>query len=353
MNWFQRMLLRPFFIRLLHWEYWSFNVVYGPIYLIWVGLSMRARSFFFFAAANPGIRNGGFLNESKKDISALIPPAFLPKTLFVGIPADEDRVVAQLEKEGIGFPMIGKPDIGGRGRGVRALHNEEDLGDYIRGAPLDFHIQEFVPYALEAGIFYYRYPDEEQGHISGIVGKSFLCVTGNGQSTVRELLAGNKRAILQQKSLKKIPGLLDTVFPAGEERVLVPIGNHARGTLFLDESGLADEKLTLAIDKICRQIPGFYFGRLDIRFSSWDELKRGERFAIIEVNGAGSEPTHIYDPVHSIFFAWKEIVRHWLILWKISRQNHRRGHPYLCVKKGLDMFREDKYWSEKLELMSK
>jgi hypothetical protein len=96
---------------------------------------------------------------------------------------------------------------------------------------------------------------------------------------------------------------------------------------------------------------GFYFGRLDIRYNDWEELKQGKNFSVIEVNGAGSEPTHIYDPAHSLFFAWKEIIRHWYILWLISRQNHKKGHPYLTLKEGISMFREDKVWSQKLEAM--
>ena len=73
--------------------------------------------------------------------------------------------------------------------------------------------------------------------------------------------------------------------------------------------------------------------------------------SIIEVNGAGSEPTHIYDPRHTIFFGWKEIIRHINILCKISMQNHRKGYPYLTVREGLQMFREDKLNSRKLAAM--
>ena len=72
----------PFWIRLLHWEYWSFHTVYLPIYPIFIFLCLRARSFFFYAAANPSIKNGGFLGESKKDIYAIIPHKFQPKTVF-------------------------------------------------------------------------------------------------------------------------------------------------------------------------------------------------------------------------------------------------------------------------------
>jgi len=343
---------RPFFIRLFNWEYWSFNTVYIPIYFIWIGLCLRARSFFFFAAANPTIKNGGFLNESKKDIIPLIPAAIHPRTFFFAVPAEGDRALQQIQEEGFQFPLIGKPDVGGRGRGVKILRRESELKAYAIRATQDFHVQEFVSYKKEVGIFYYRYPGEETGKLSGIVRKEFLQVRGDGESRIEDLLRKDKRAILQLKTLKKVYGAaLDKVLPEGEDLELVPYGNHARGAKFLDDSHLIDDELTHVIDGICRQIPEFYFGRLDIRYRDWEELRQGRHFAIIEVNGAGSEPTHIYDPAHSIFFAWKEIVRHWIILAKISRSNHRRGFRYLSTREGIAMFREDRVWSEKLEAM--
>lgn len=352
MNRLRRLGFHPFLIRLCNWEYWNFHVIYGPLYIVWVGLCLRARSFFFFAAANPAIRNGGFLNESKKDLIPQIPSCLHPRTFFCTLQADAGMIMRQLAEMGFRFPLIGKPDVGGKGRGVKILRNENEVKDYAEKASMDFHIQEFVPYEKEAGIFYYRYPGEAQGHLSGIVRKEFLRVKGDGSSCMRTLLQKDRRAILQRKTLEAAYGsALDLILPAGEERVLVPYGNHARGAKFLDDSHLIDEELTRTIDRICRQMPEFYFGRLDIRYRDWEELRQGRHFAIIEVNGAGSEPTHIYDPAHSLFFAWKEIIRHWVILWRISRRNHRRGHRYLGIGEGIAMFREDKVWSERLAAM--
>jgi hypothetical protein len=352
MKWFQNQLNRPFFIKLLHWEYWSFHAVYLPVYLIWIGLCLRARSFFFFAAANPQIRNGGFLNESKKDICSMIPREVQPKTAFFSIPASGDIVLLELRNLGLSFPLIGKPDVGGRGRGIKALMDETGVREYVRNAYLDFHIQEFVAFKNEVGIFYYRYPGEKKGHLSGIVRKEFLRVVGDGKTTVKGLMMKNKRAILQINNLEKIQGVeLEDVLPKGEERVLAPYGNHARGAKFLDDSDWITTDLTATVDALCHKIPDFYFGRLDIRFNSWEELVNGQNFSVIEVNGAGSEPTHMYDPRHSIFFAWKEIIRHWFILWRISRLNHKRGYRYLTLKEGIQMFREDKLHSQKLEAM--
>jgi hypothetical protein len=150
--------------------------------------------------------------------------------------------------------------------------------------------------------------------------------------------------------LKKLYGnSLNEVLLEGQEKELVPYGNHARGAKFLDVSHLADETFTKNMDLICRQIKGFYYGRLDIRYNTWEELRAGKNFSVIEVNGAGSEPTHMYDPRHSIFFAWKEIIRHWLILWRIGRMNHKNGIPYLTHRQGMKMMKENKAFEKKLE----
>jgi hypothetical protein len=233
------------------------------------------------------------------------------------------------------------------------IYNEADCIAYANKAALDYHIQEFVPYKNEVGIFYYRYPGEVRGRLSGIVRKEFLAVTGDGKNSIRKLLMQDKRALLQMDGLEKTYGdYLDMVPEADEHIVLVPYGNHARGAKFLDDSHLIDEQLTSVMNEICSHVREFYYGRLDIRYNSWEELRQGKNFSVIEVNGAGSEPTHMYDPRHSLFFAWKEIVRHWFILNRISRMNYKRGYKYLTVREGLDMFSKNKEHSAKLLLMS-
>jgi len=177
-------------------------------------------------------------------------------------------------------------------------------------------------------------------------------VRGDGEKTIRDLLSIDPRAILQLPRLEITePDMLNRVPSNGELVTVVPYGNHARGALFLDDSASANEKLISVIDEVCRQIPLFYFGRMDIRYQNRELLEEGKAFYILEVNGAGSEPTHIYDPEHSIFFAWKEIIRHWILLFKISRANHKLGYRYLTVKEGIQMFRKDKIDSRLLEAM--
>ena len=93
---------------------------------------------------------------------------------------------------------------------------------------------------------------------------------------------------------------------------------------------------------------GFYFGRLDVMFENLELLKNGENFKIIEINGAKSEPTHMYDPKHSLFFAWKEIAKHWKIMAEISRKNHESGFPYLNLKEGFLALRNNLAIEKKL-----
>lgn len=331
----------PFFIRLLHWEYWPFIAIYGPVLLYWFYLCLRSRSFFFFNTSNPTIGNGGFMMESKYEIYRLMPEGSYPRTILVRPGEAYEPVIQQIEQLGFRFPLVGKPDIGMKGMAVKKLEAPAELAAYLQQSPVDFLVQEFVPYENEVGIFYYRYPGEEHGHISGIVSKEFLTVRGDGSSTVLQLLQQDKRYVLQIPALRKSDGDgLSEVLAAGEEKVLVPYGNHVRGARFVDASHMIDEQLTRTIDAVCRQVDGFYFGRLDVRFTNWDDLRNGKNFSIIELNGAGSEPTHMYDPRHSIWFAWKEITRHWKILWRISIRNHRRlGKPFMSTGAGIGMLR--------------
>jgi hypothetical protein len=344
LNYLKKITYYPSIIKLLHWEYWSFNVVYGPIYFYWLWLALKSRSLFFFNAANPTIENGGFLLESKSKIYDLIPQEYYPKTLYLKKGCSVTQANHLMEEARLTFPIIAKPDIGGRGRNVSTIKNKAELRKYAEGIKENFLLQEVANWKHEIGVFYYRYPNETYGHISGIVSKEFLTVIGDGKSNLEELLKKNKRFILQLQSLRKVYGeTLKTVLPKDEEKILVPYGNHARGSKFIDACNKTDEALTKTIDEVCKKISGFYFGRMDIKFNSWEELKQGKSFSIIELNGSGSEPTHIYDPSHSIFFAWREIIRHWKLLQRISVMNHKLNNvPYMSYKEGMQMLKDNK-----------
>jgi hypothetical protein len=342
---------RKLFIRIFNREYWPHNLVYAPLYLYWFWLSMKARSFFFFNASNPLIKNGGFLMGSKKEIYDLMPGELYPKTVF----CEADLTICDLKflikENDFRFPLIAKPDIGSKGLKVELLHNEDDLIAHAAKNKVNFLLQEFVNYKNEAGIFYYRFPGEQKGNISGIVGKEFITVVGDGRLTIEELLWKKNRYLLQLPALKTTYGkALQSVLPVGVHEVLAPYGNHSRGAKFTDLSFMINDKLVNTIDAICKGVPEFYYGRLDIKYNTWEELCEGKNFSIIELNGAGSEPTHIYDPKHSLFFVWKEVIRHWHLLFTISKLNvEQKKIKFLSTSEGLQMFRDN---SKYLKLIS-
>lgn len=203
MNPFQRILHKPFFIKLLHWEYWSMTAVYGLIYPIFLWLAVRCGFKYFFTAANPKIRYGGFMMESKKEIYDLLPEGLYPKTILVKGGTSASEVISEIRKHNLSFPLIAKPDIGMRGLAAKKLKSENDVDANAAKYDIDFLIQEFVPFENEVGIFYCRYPDQGKGFITGIVGKEFLSITGDGKSSLLQLLQRDKRFILQLDSLKE------------------------------------------------------------------------------------------------------------------------------------------------------
>ena len=105
-----------------------------------------------------------------------------------------------------------------QGKAVKKLLTTADLYEYAAYSKVDFLVQEFVPYEKEVGIFYYRYPDQPKGNISGIVVKEFVAITGDGVSSMEALIKQEKRYILQLQTLRKIYGnRLNDVLEKGQE----------------------------------------------------------------------------------------------------------------------------------------
>lgn len=289
--------------------------------------------------------------ERKKEIYDLIPVGSYPRTILI---SKEEIHASELNnlvlRNQFSFPLIAKPDIGLRGIAVKLVRSVEELEGYHQQSKVDYLVQAYVPYENEVGIFYCRMPGTSQGQITGIVGKELLSVTGDGVHSIAELLKQKKRFLLQLDALQKSdPVMLTQVLNDNETKLLVPYGNHCRGAKFIDLTNRVNERLTQTMNSLCLQIPGFYFGRLDIRYNTWDELCNGVNFSVIELNGAGSEPAHIYDPKHSIFFGWKEIIRHLDLLYHISKKNKRmKKVPYLPLKEGVSLFRENADYMKKI-----
>ncbi|NIJ52931.1 hypothetical protein [Dyadobacter arcticus] len=319
-------------IRLKSWEYWPFSLVYIPVFVYWLWLSLKARSFFFFSASNPSIESGGMRGESKIDILDLIDEAYKPVTVFIKRTCNDSAVKTRFFNADLNFPVIAKPDAGERGWGVEKIGTMDALLAYHQKSPVDYLIQEHVNFPLEFGVFYYRMPNQLYGTVSSIVQKEFLSVTGNGRDNLGELILANDRAILQWDLLKtKYAQSLNEVVANGRKLTLVSVGNHCLGTKFLNANHLITPELTAVFDQISKGIGGFYYGRYDLRCLSLLDFNQGKNIKIMELNGAGAEPAHIYDPTFSIWEGWKVLLHHWKVLYEISAHNHRKGIRYMSV----------------------
>src|SRR5262249_49253754 len=126
--------------------------------------------------------------------------------------------------------------------------------------------------------------------------------------------------------LKRFGSHADHVLEKGERLRLVEAGNHCQGCIFEDGSDLLTETLCRRFDEISQRLPGFHIGRYDVRYENDDELRAGRGFQIIELNGAGSEATNIYDTSNSLWSAYKTLYQQWKLVYQIGAANRSRGN---------------------------
>ncbi len=338
-----KFFLSNFWLKLTHWEYWPWYLVYLPVFAYWLWCGLKARAIFYVSAVNPGFAYGGIIGASKKAILDKLPPGLVPITMLFNADDPVPQIIAGMKQHGLGFPVIVKPDIGERGFKVELVNSQDELRQYLSQVTGRLLLQEYLDLPLEAGVFYYRLPDTEKGVVSSVVLKGLLSVTGNGRASIRQLMLQHGRARLQIKRLQENGNIdLQRIPARGEEVLLEPIGNHVRGTMFINGNHLRNQQLNDTFDRISHAIEGFYYGRYDLRCASEADLYAG-KFKIMELNGAASEPAHIYDPGFSLMEAYRVLLHHWSILYKISRQNHQKGEPYMSFATGLQALRQSRF----------
>ncbi len=324
--------LRARLARWRHWEFWPAWMFYPPVAIYCLWLSIKYRSFTLPTASNPGIFSGGFVGESKiTTLSELIAtsPQFTAVAESVRGSTVEERLASINEicrERGFSYPFILKPDVGQRGVGVKLIRNEKQAFDYLKQTSAPLIVQRYAEGPREIGIFYYRFPHESRGHIFAITEKIFPTLTGDGRSTISELIWNDCRArFVADKYLGRLCGREHEILPGGEALKLVEAGNHAQGCIFRDGMHLCTPELTQSIDAISQKLTEFYIGRYDIRYSSEADLRAGKNFQIIELNGAASEATSIYDARKSLFDAYRTLFQQWDLVFAIGATNRSRG----------------------------
>ncbi len=328
------MQLNNILYKISHWESWDWRIKYIPIVPVWAWNCVRAGSFWFFTPSNPKLAFGGFEGVSKMSIYEHLPPGTYPKSRLVKAGQDFSEV-QRLISDHYTYPFVVKPDVGRMGFMFRIIRWPEDLKAYHEFMPVDYIIQELIEYPLEVSVFYYRFPHEQSGTITGFIRKEFLEITGDGHSTVEQLMAASPRVCFRLDEMRaKHADKLDLVLHNDETFCLSYALNLSRGCSLISLENEKDESLLRVFDELSSYSDTLFYGRYDIKCASIEDLKAGKNFSIIEYNGCGAEPHHVYGNGNTFAQACLILGRHWNILYKVARSNYHRGAEYDSFKKG-------------------
>jgi membrane protein DedA with SNARE-associated domain len=319
--------------RIIRWEFWPVWLFYSPVAAICFWLGLRYKGFSLPTVANLNQKNGGIVGESKIGILQTLmetSPEFTSGGHAVPPGSAEKRIEIIEEicwRHEIRFPFVLKPDTAQRGAGFRKISSFDEAKKYLAQVSAPLVLQRYVEGPEEAGVFYFRFPNEREGHIFGITRKQFPVLVGDGVHSIQELIEADSRArLIAQTYLNRFEASAVRILEQGECLRLVEAGNHCQGCIFKDGADLHSEELRTTFDEISQKVPGFYIGRYDIRYSSDDELRAGKGFQIIELNGAASEATNIYDERNSLWSAYATLYRQWRLVYQIGAVNRSHGH---------------------------
>lgn len=327
--------LKDIWFKITHWETWPYMVKYVPLSPFWLWYCLRSRSFWFFTPSNPTLTFGGFEGERKKEMYDQLPNELYPSTIIVESTSALSDVLKSMARANLQFPVAVKPDVGMMGFMFRQLKNAAELKCYHEIMPCTYLIQDYVNYPLEVSIFYFRFPGQSHGTITGFLKKEFLQLTGDGSSTVKEMIERYDRVRFRiPEMLSKHEKNLERVLFADEIYCLSYALNLSRGGKLISLEHEKNDALLQVFDRISLYTKTFYYGRYDIKCASIASLKAGKDFMILEYNGSGAEPHHIYGNGNTLLQAWKIVLRHWSVLFRISRYNHKNGHEQWRFKKG-------------------
>ena len=261
-----------------------------------------------------------------------------------------EQAISAMARAGLGFPVVGKPDIGCRGAGVKLLCDREALTSYLGRFPPGARVllQQLADFEAEAGVFYVRDPDSEQGRITSLTLKYTPYVVGDGVHTLAELVAADPRAggLLHLYRERNAEHWYE-IIPDNSPYRLVFSASHCRGAVFRDGRRHITAELTRALNRIFDDIPGFYYGRLDIKFRDVESLQAGRDLQIVEINGASSESIHIWDRRTRFRDAAKTLLQQYRTLFKLGEAHYRRG------RKPPGLWPLYKAWRHELQLVKR
>lgn len=331
--------------RARRWEFWPAWLYYLPIvvWILWLGLKHRSPTAF--TAANPALDAGGVVGERKHQALAPLQmnaPDLCAEFVLLKAGTAAARTAEALRfADSMGFPLVLKPDVGQRGRGVFIARDAHAVGDYLSRFEGSVIAQRYIG-GEEFGVFIARAPSDAAVTVLSIVHKTFPTVTGDGVQTLESLILGDARARLIATTLfARWAAQLDRIPAAGECITLVEIGAHCRGSLFLDATSLCTPALITTLTRLTEAVPGYGFGRIDLRVPSVADFQRGTGLRVLELNGVTAESAHIYHPDTPLLEGYRAMFKQWSLAFAIGAAQAQRGAVVTSPFTLLQLFRED------------
>ncbi len=303
---------------------------YVPVGISWLWYALRSRQLMFGTSVNPAIKNAGLFHFSKQEINAVLPEKHRVES-FTFIYSDHSSLEKALLINGIQYPFVIKPDNGLRGIDVHIIQNKFELESISLHQNTKYLVEDYIDYQNEFGVFISRKKNGKL-FITGVTQKVYPMIEGDGVNRLIDLLKAHPR---YKKSYHKFPQSTHRQFHKtplrGEQIELSRIGNHNRGTMFLDVTATISDKVIQQLLTHLEKIEGIDYGRFDIKFSSVSDLEESGSFKIIEFNGVMAEPTHIYDPDYNFLQAVACYTRHIRYLHEAYHYRSALGHRPLGI----------------------
>lgn len=333
-----RRLLLSSIRRAARWEFWPPAVFYLPAVGYYVCLTLRFRSPTLFTICNPGFSTKDLVQESRsrnlKKASGSAPFIARHRLIGGGEPAAAKIGLAAdfMQQHGLDYPVVLTPDDG-RAESAVILRSARQLERQLSEADSDQMIREHID-GLHFRILYCRHPGAASGRIFSISEKRPVKLTGDGHSTLERLILQDDRALMAAAAhLRRQGDKLFTVLAKGEAIDLSEAGNHRSGMWRRDGGTIRTAQLDAAIDRISKQVEGFYFGLYDIVAPSVDDIRSGRKFTIVSLGGVRLAAGRFARSDASLRRAYADLMRRWRLAFEIGDANRRRGHRPASVRK--------------------
>jgi hypothetical protein len=312
------------------WQYFPAWVLYTLITALNIPLMLRYRlTLAHLMLANPTLPWGGMEIGSKIEIMERFrgAPQFLeqiPLPVGAGVEANLADVRDRMSAGTLGYPAVAKPDCGCVGFGVAVVRDDDDVRAVLGQTPVDYLLQEHAGEGEEFGVFFTKGPGEMSGRITGLTHKVIPTVTGDGRSSLRTLVASDPRFDTNRKAVLTHARGLDEIPTEGQTVQLLVQASHTYGAWFRDITDQVTPELTGWVNAFMARDPEVRHGRLDIRAPDLEALQSGRAAKVIEVNGCLSEPIHVYDDDHSLWFGLVGFYRTYRDAYRAAAANRGR-----------------------------